>query len=411
MTALIKIGLIFIALILFQRTKIALTWIIFGAAFTVGLVFNLSLTHTIETIIKGATSYRALTLLLTLYLIAILEAILRNTGGLKEITSRLNDLIKNPLISGASLPALLGFLPSAGGARFSAPLAAAALENTSLKPDDKAYVNYWFRHIWEPFLPIYPALILAVNLVPLDLSQFIKRNIPYTIAMVIAGWFVISKKAKPVFNTNHPQVTGNESNTITKILKISYLSLPIVIPVIAIFLFKNGTEVLMISLALVVLGLLLREGILLTKSLSIFREAFKVELLLLVGAVLAFKEVLEVSGALSEIGNYFRQTGMTPLPIFTLLPFITGLLTGISQAYVGITFPLLKILLPEGLNPLPWFSTAYLAGFMGVMLSPVHLCLILTKDYFKANLLYIYRPLLMSSLPILLLSYLLFNLH
>lgn len=410
MIALLKVGIIFIALILLQRTKIALTWIIFGASFAVGILFNLSIIKTLETILKGASSYRALTLLFTLYLIAILEAILRHTGGLREITERFTDLIKNPLIAGASLPALLGFLPSAGGARFSAPLASTALENTNLKPDEKAYVNYWFRHIWEPFLPIYPALILAVNIVPLNLSSFIKRNFIYTLIMVLLGWLVIRNKRKyNSYKLDNPN--SFKDNIFLKILKIIYLTLPIIIPVISIFIFKNGPEVLLLSLGFVVMVLLLKDKISFKKTILLFKESFKVELLLLVGAVLAFKEVLEVCGALSEISVFFKQTGMSPFPIFTLLPFITGLLTGISQAYVGITFPLLKIILPENSNSLTWFSTAYLAGFMGVMLSPVHLCLILTKDYFKANLLRIYRPLIASALPLLLITCILFYFH
>jgi len=38
---------------------------------------------------------------------------------------------------------------------------------------------------------------------------------------------------------------------------------------------------------------------------------------------------------------------------------------------------------------------AYVGGFTGVLLSPIHLCLIVTIQYFKANFKKIYRILLL----------------
>jgi hypothetical protein len=38
-------------------------------------------------------------------------------------------------------------------------------------------------------------------------------------------------------------------------------------------------------------------------------------------------------------------------------------------------------------------SLAYASGYMGMMLSPVHICFLVSKDYFKASLLASYRHL------------------
>jgi len=45
---------------------------------------------------------------------------------------------------------------------------------------------------------------------------------------------------------------------------------------------------------------------------------------------------------------------------------------------------------------------AYGAGFAGVMLSPVHLCLVVTKNYFNAGFSGIYRMLVPASLVLIL---------
>jgi hypothetical protein len=58
---------------------------------------------------------------------------------------------------------------------------------------------------------------------------------------------------------------------------------------------------------------------------------------------------------------------------------------------------LFSFLSPNGIN-YGYMMLAYGAGFSGVMLSPVHLCLIVTKDYFKASFKKIYMMLLPASL-------------
>jgi hypothetical protein len=83
------------------------------------------------------------------------------------------------------------------------------------------------------------------------------------------------------------------------------------------------------------------------------------------------------------------------------LPFLVGLLTGITVAYVGITFPLLLPLMGGADPDLGMLVFAFAAGFAGVMFSPVHLCLVLTKDYFKADLSPIYRTMLVPEILVM----------
>jgi len=46
-------------------------------------------------------------------------------------------------------------------------------------------------------------------------------------------------------------------------------------------------------------------------------------------------------------------------------------------------------------------ALAYTFGYMGMMLSPVHLCFLVTKDYYKANLLKCYRHVLWPALTVM----------
>jgi hypothetical protein len=87
--------------------------------------------------------------------------------------------------------------------------------------------------------------------------------------------------------------------------------------------------------------------------------------------------------------------------IVIVMPFISGLITGIAIGFVGTSFPLIIPLFHTGntFGYLTMAALAYTFGYMGMMLSPVHLCFLVTKDFFKASLLssyrYIFKPALM----------------
>ncbi len=53
------------------------------------------------------------------------------------------------------------------------------------------------------------------------------------------------------------------------------------------------------------------------------------------------------------------------------------------------------------LTPLATLVLAYGFGYMGMMLSPVHLCFLVTKDYFDAPMQKIYRQIVPCVLCIL----------
>jgi hypothetical protein len=108
---------------------------------------------------------------------------------------------------------------------------------------------------------------------------------------------------------------------------------------------------------------------------------------------MAFKGALIDSQAVLEIREEMVHYQIPVLIVVVAMPFIAGLITGITIGFVGATFPLLVPLF-VGLSPLDFLlhaSLAYVSGYVGMMLSPVHICLLVTKDYFKASLAASYR--------------------
>jgi len=116
-------------------------------------------------------------------------------------------------------------------------------------------------------------------------------------------------------------------------------------------------------------------------------------MVLLIFGIMAFKGALIDSQAVLQIREEMVRYRIPFLMVVMGMPFISGLITGITIGFVGATFPLLVPLF-AGLSPLDFLvhaSLAYVSGYVGMMLSPVHICLLVTKDYFKASLAASYR--------------------
>jgi len=113
-----------------------------------------------------------------------------------------------------------------------------------------------------------------------------------------------------------------------------------------------------------------------------------------VTSVMVFKRILEVSGALNFVDNVFQSRGVSTYLLLFAIPFLIALLTGVNHAYVGISFPVLLPILGAGNPDMVLVMFAYVSGFVGILLSPAHLCLVLTLDYFKAELRDVYKILI-----------------
>ena len=83
------------------------------------------------------------------------------------------------------------------------------------------------------------------------------------------------------------------------------------------------------------------------------------------------------------------SSGIPPALLIMLLPFISGFATGIAVGFVGASFPIIISIL--GKDPmlrelLAAVVLAYASGHVGQLLSPVHVCNIVTNKYFKTDL-------------------------
>jgi hypothetical protein len=108
-------------------------------------------------------------------------------------------------------------------------------------------------------------------------------------------------------------------------------------------------------------------------------------MIFMIGALGVFKIMLEASGAVTAL----MHMGSADMALFlaaAVLPGLVGVVTGLLMAGVGVSVPLMLALLPEGAPVLPWLALALTASFTGTMISPLHICFVLSCEYFKVDL-------------------------
>jgi len=138
-----------------------------------------------------------------------------------------------------------------------------------------------------------------------------------------------------------------------------------------------------------------------------FSTLFRRQSLSLLGTVfggLLFKSLLDQSGLLPVAARELAHSGIPLAATVAVLPFLAGLVTGLGLGFAGTAFPLIAGLMAapdSGLSPMSTLVLAYGFGYAGMMLSPVHLCLLMTRDYFRTNMPGIYRRVLPCELIVM----------
>lgn len=281
----------------------------------------------------------------------------------------------------AIMPAFLGFLASPGGAMFSAPFVEKAAEGLGLSGEQKTFINYWFRHLWEYSLPLYPAFVMAATILSIPMGLFFRKMFPCTLFAIAGGVILCLSTLKlGAREKKDRQAPGRPVDLLLG-------ALPIAILLIMVAFFKINVA---LALLLVLIFVCISTRTPLKSLPELLKESLGLPLLFTVFTILLFKDALEASDLARGLSVFLGSRGIPMLLLFFLIPFIVGFLTGVSQAVVGISFPLLLVMADPATH-LGWFCFAYASAVIGVMLSPTHLCLLLTAEYFHVEFTGIYR--------------------
>lgn len=346
-----------------------------------------------DAVIQMATTPRSYDLVGALYLVICLEIELRKSGCLAGMVEALSRMFSSRRFTLAVMPAFLGLLPSIGGARFSAPIVEEASKGFEAKPEDKAAINFWFRHIFEFSSPLVPGMILACGIAGVKIGDLIVHLGWLTIVAFILGWIVMVRGLKQTVATR-TEVSSEEAKRHNMDFVLSLT--PVIANVVLMVAFSLQASVSMIIVVVAMIPLLMFFNRHVSVK-EVFIGALDYKMFANVICILLFIALLESTGVLALLVAAFESSPL-PIPVIIgFLSFIIGLLTGISQGHVAIMMPIVAGI---SMGDLDLVGVAMVFGVAGQMVTPTHLCLTITVDYFKSDFFKTLKPVLWAQIPL-----------
>ena len=339
-------------------------------------------------------SWNDLRVFVFIFLSMFLAGILREKGVLGELVEGTSSV--GCRFSLLAVPALIGLLPMPGGALVSAiAMRDKYFREARLGPEEASFTNYWFRHIWVPSWPLFQSVVITATVFSIDPVAVVEHTWPATIAAIIGGLVV----AYPILRR-----TGCGKRDRSRGLHSLLAGLWPFLLLGFLVVFTGLGLLYSLAATIAVVLAALRPG------LREYREALRLATRPTIHGVLLeallFKDILLESNGPAAVMGVLLGTGLPLLVLAFLLPFLLGLSAGGENFFAATAMPLLAPYIALGGN-YDWslLYISYAGGFLGVMMSPVHLCLLLTVDYYQASMSRVLGLVAIATLASSLLSY------
>ena len=319
-----------------------------------------------------------------------LSSFMSESGIMKDLVISLKSRLSKRAIL-AALPAVVGLLPMPAGALFSAPLVDGADSESALTPLEKTQINYWFRHVWEFWWPMYPGVLLAVDLAGMPIWVFVLFMLPLFLAAVFSGYVFLLRKTP----NGKAEARGADDKAFIPLILptltviIVYALIMLLAPIVSVW-----NKYLPMAIG-IVCGIAVMQAQRPANAATWKKVIWSRRVLGLVAIIVlariygAFIEAQLTDGTylMEKVRHELDTFGIPTVILIVVIPFISGLTTGITVGYIGASFPVvLSLAGTEQGSLLSTIVLGYASGYIGMMLSPIHVCLIVTNEYFKTRL-------------------------
>jgi uncharacterized protein len=347
--------------------------------------------ETLRILASAAIDGQTLRLLAIVICALTMSRMMEQRGMLTRLANALEGI--GPKLAIQVAPVAIGLMPLPGGAVVSAAAMKDLVRRLRLNAEQATFINFWFRHLCEFATPVYPGIVMAGVILSVPLSWVLLHLAPVWILMLAFGSVVSWRILR------HAPANGGGAQSAPDIPRELFRT---AWPVMLVFALVLAGLDAAPAFLITVVALVLQQRMPRAQVVAGVRYGFSPKILFLLYAVMLYKGVVENSGAAQALFEQLQASGVPHPVILTALPILIGFSTGLSSAMVGVSIPLLMpfMVTAEGVNGAA-FLLAYGAGGLGYLLSPLHLCLVLSAEYFKARLSAVYRYLLPPALAIL----------
>ncbi len=351
----------------------------------------------IARVVGEAVTHRdTMDLMLIVASITIMSHVLQKHGYFDKMVQALRVLLKSDALTLMFIPGLVGCMPMTGGAIVSAPMVWGLGKRIQLSPERQSAANLIFRHSWYFVFPFLPTYIMAARLVDVEIYEMIGMLWPLTLVMMVAGYFFI---LRPGLVKGLPKREDSETER-PRIGAALYTFLRYGFPLILGLALYMGFRVhlalsLMIGLAVALFQILFMNGPE-RPSLSViprlFWDGIDFALVGTMAAIMVFRGAVNETTAFGQMVEAMMGAGIPLYLVAGGLAVIIGYISASHASTIAVLFPLIiPAAAAAGANHLTYIMIIYAFAFLSYLMSPLHLCQILTNHYFEVSLGKVYR--------------------
>lgn len=395
---------IFVAIVMIvflTHKKWKLGWAMLMASLIVAVFNGFNPLFALQVFWGALTDATTIFLALVITGITIFGFLLRNTGYLQDMIKNLTRLVSDFRILIMVIPALVAMLTIPGGAVFSAPMMEPLGKDLKMRDASVAAANIFYRHLIYSIVPFYSSLLLMAQLSRVDIFIFIRYTIPVFLVGGVISYFY--------YFHNVPRTAGAKDGSGMNMENLKDLFTSF-FPFLIILVLGIGFKMYFPLAILISIIYIIIWGNPAAKTGSIKERAAMVYpgidwfMMLAIIGIMIFKDFVQASGALDALSVLLLDLGIPLLLLVVLFPLVTGLVTGNNNASVAISVPLFLPLLPAGGLGEAYLAIMFISSLMGYQVSPFHLCLVLSTQYFRASMPQVIKEVLVPSMMVIVIA-------
>jgi hypothetical protein len=138
---------------------------------------------------------------------------------------------------------------------------------------------------------------------------------------------------------------------------------------------------------------------------KVIKRSISLNLALAIFGIMIFREIIDVSGSNLIISDIISGLPISPLIIIILIPLILGVLTGYNLGAIFLSYFLVEPFFAfTNINIIGLTSIIFISSLVGYLISPIHLCNVVSSDYLKTDTTRMYKMYIPAALALLIIQ-------
>ena len=319
---------------------------------------------------------------LTIIAISMLSNVMNKTGMMNRMMDSLDAAVNSPRFTLMFAPFVIGLLTVAGGAFMSCPLVDAAAKDLDVKPARLAAINLVYRHGIHFSYPLASTFYMTVALTGCTNGELLRVTLPLSLFMLVLGYICL---VRPLDVPEKEKRAGTDIGA--SLGKFLLMISPIAIALVLAVGFSLPMPAAVLAGTAAAIAISYSDPVTRPKEdlLKLVFGGINPKTIMVVLAALFFKDVVNHISAIGAALTGLAKTGMPPEMIILIVCMLTALPTGSNQTAVAIANPIAISFAANPQQAIMYAALTMACGFMSYYFSPVHMCQLLTLEYFKTD--------------------------